>query len=248
MLADTESEIKVYVASDTIKHHTTFEEVVSDYRRSGRFNDLFRLKPIWVPSDFDADKEEERKLVGEIVKSQIIEDILFNVILGRINAENVDLFLNASGTFGLNLAILYDIATQGFVNISTLQKRLSISAGPIREKLSLMAGIGFIESPSGALLYNETPKGRVFLDIVSRIVQEYPLISSEMFYILTKLNCMPVSDEVVISNSEVVPKQKFITLMRTINYASKNWSIDFSEIDYSQKVLLPIPEAYKKAT
>ncbi|MBD2022975.1 hypothetical protein, partial [Leptolyngbya sp. FACHB-711] len=46
LLADTESEIKVYVASDTIKHHTTFEEVVSDYRRTGRFNDLFRLKPI----------------------------------------------------------------------------------------------------------------------------------------------------------------------------------------------------------
>lgn len=55
-----------------------------------------------------------------MVKSQVIEDILFNVVFGRINAENVDLFLNVSGTFELNLAILYDIATQGFLNISTL--------------------------------------------------------------------------------------------------------------------------------
>lgn len=55
-----------------------------------------------------------------------------------------------------------------------------------------MTGIGLIESPSEALLYNETPQGRVFLDIVSRVVQEYPILSSEMSYILTKLDCMPV--------------------------------------------------------
>lgn len=247
LLADTESEVRVYIASDTIKHRTMFEEVVSDYRRTGRFNDLFRLKLIWVPSDFDADKEE-RELVGEIVKSQIIEDILFNIVFGHINAENLELFLNVSGIFGLNLAILYDIATQGFLNISTLQKRLGVSPGPIREKLSLMAGVGFIESPPGVLLYNETPKGRVFLDIASRVVQEYPILSSEMSYILNKLNCIPVSEELVISNSEVIPKQNFITLMRTINYASKYWGIDFSKIDYSRKIILSIPEGCRKAT
>ena len=59
LLTDTQSEIKVYLASDTVRHHATFEETISDFRRSGRFRDLFRFRPIWVPSDFDADKDNQ---------------------------------------------------------------------------------------------------------------------------------------------------------------------------------------------
>lgn len=194
LLTDSDSEIKVYLASDTVSHHATFEEALSDFRRSGRFTDLFRLKPIWVPADFDADQEEQRALIGNIVKSQIIEDILFNVVFGHITADNVILFLGTSGTLGLTIAILHDIATKGFVNIAHLKQRLDISAGPVRERLPLLEGIGFITSPvSGGLLYSESQKGKVFLDIVSRLATELESgkISDELTYILAKLGCQP---------------------------------------------------------
>lgn len=237
LLTDTDSEIKVYLASDTVRHHATFEETVSDFRRSGRFDDLFRLKPIWVPSDFDADKDKQRLLVGEIVKSQIVEDILFNVVFGRITSDDIRLFLAVSGIPGLNLVILHNIATEGFINIATLQKRLGVSAGPIREKLPVLTGAGFISKPIGALMFEVTSKGRVFLDILSRLVTGYHAksISAELTYVLTRLNCPPVPEAEADSNEEVFPRQLFISLIRTTHHAMRQWGIDLTRIEYADK-------------
>ncbi len=238
LLMDTDSEIKVYLASDTVRHHATFEETISDFKRSGRFDDLlFRLKPIWVPSDFDADKDKQRLLVGDIVKTQIVQDILFNVVFGRITADDIRLFLGVSGIPGLNLAILHNIATEGFINIVTLQQRLGVSTGPIRERLPVLSGAGFVSTPIGALMFEDTPKGRVFLDIISRLVNEChsKSISEELAYVLTRLNCPPVTEAEVNGNEEVFPKQLFIGLIRTIHHAVRQWGIDFSKIDYSNR-------------
>lgn len=244
LLTDAESEIKVYLAADTVNHQSAFEETISDFRRSGKFGDLFRLKPIWIPSDFDADEDRQRSLVSEIVKSRIVEDILFNVVFGRIAGESIKLFLSASGIPGLNLVILHNIATQGFVNIATLAKRLAVSAGPIREKLPLLVGAGFIASPApGALMFSETSKGRVFLDLVCRLAKELDSgeVSVELAYILAKLDCRPVSYASLSSNKEVFPKEAFIALVRTMSIASRNWGIDLRQIDRSKKIELSVP-------
>jgi hypothetical protein len=246
LLTDTQSEIKVYLASDTVSHHATFEETISDFRRSGRFTDLFRLKPIWVPSDFDADQEKQRLLIGEIVRSQIVEDILFNVVFGRINADNIRLLLGVSGIPGVNLAILHNIATEGFMNISTLAKRLDVSAGPIREKLALLEGTGFIASlKPGMLRYSESDKGKVFLDILSRLTVELPALSPELVYVLTKLGCKPV-DSPEDWAAEVFPTNTYIALIRTMEYAARRWGINFKAIDRSKKIDLPFPDELRR--
>lgn len=225
------------MASDLVNHHVCFEEVVSDYRKSGRYNDLFCLKALWVPSDFDADKEKQRELVGEILKSQIVNDILFNVVFGRLTTEDVRLFLSSSGVSGLNLAILHRIATQGFYNISRLKEQLSVSAGPIREKLPLLAGIGFVSKLTGISMYDDTQKGRLFLELASRIWNEHrnPPLTAEIVYVLKKLNCTPVSEEEVQSSEEIFPKNPYIGLIKTIKHLERRWGIDFSLIDYSEK-------------
>ena len=249
LLLDPESEIKIYLASDIISHHAAFEEVVTEFRQSGRFEDIFRLKPIWVPGDFDADNESGQKIVSEIIKSQIVEDILFNVVFGKITSNDIHFFLNTGGIPGLHLAILYNIATEGFINIATLKKRLEVSSTPIREKLPLLAGAGLVETPINTLLYEDTVKGRVFLEIISQLINELqsPPLSSELSYILSRLGCSPV--DLLNNNIEdgIRSTNLYVRLVSTIQYTTAKWGIDFTAIDYSNKRVLKTPHKRFKA-
>ncbi len=88
LVTDQESEIQLYVASDKIKHHALFEEVVTDFKKSGFAKDLWKLKTLWIPSDFDADKENDRDIAREIIRSQIVNDLLFNVVFGNLSRSD----------------------------------------------------------------------------------------------------------------------------------------------------------------
>ena len=92
----------------------------------------------------------------------------------------------------------------------------------------------------GALMFEDTPKGRVFLDIVSRVANEYysDEVSDELAYILNRLECPPVSAQEMSANEEVFPQQLFVALVRTIHHASNHWGIELSKIDYSNKKVL----------
>lgn len=237
LLTDRHSEIKVYITNDTIRNRVTFEEIISDFRSTGLLSDVFRFKQFWIPPDFDADKEQQRKLITNTIKSQIVDDLLFNIIFGKISSEDVTFFLNTTGTIGLNLAVLHYIATQGFFNITSLSKNLDVSSSPIREKLLILSGAGFISSEIGKSQYQITSKGKVFLDIIIRVFKEYQSsrISEELHYILTRLNCKPVAKKQVEACEDVFPSSLFVNLIRTINYAKDYWEIDFSTIDYLNK-------------
>ena len=107
LLSDQESEIQLYVASDTVKHHALFEEVVTDYKKTSLADNLWKLKTIWVPSDFDADKEKHRNTAKDIIQRQIVNDLLFNVVFGNLTRSDFSHFCYSSGTPGLNIAILH---------------------------------------------------------------------------------------------------------------------------------------------
>ena len=115
---------------------------------------------------------------------------LFNIVFGNLSANDVNLFLDVSGIPGLNLSILYEIATNGFVNYPDLLKRLDMrSTGPIREKIILLSSIGFLNRPrKGASMYQISHKGRVFLEVIRRLLKELNegSISSELNFILNK--------------------------------------------------------------
>jgi hypothetical protein len=223
LVTDKESEIKAYVLRADIKSRMQFEEIVTDLQRSGRHKDLFKIKPFWVPPDFDADVEEQRKAIAEILKSSIVQDILFNVVFGRITADDIKFFLRSTGIIGLNLLLLYEIATNGFINIADMSKRIGVSPGPIREKLIILAGSGFIHSPSRGLFYEVTPKGRLFLDLLRRLSYELHErnLSPELEYVLDKLGCRPVNENEFEANEE----DPYVNLVETMRFAVSQWGI-----------------------
>ncbi len=226
---DVDSEIKVYVAKDTIKYRQAFAEIITDYRRSGKYADLFKLKPIWVPADFDADRLGDQQLVVDHLRNVVVTDILFNVVFGNITAGDMRFVLYTSGVGGLQLAILHVIANDGFVNIAGLSTRLSISPGPIRERLLILAGADMIQTPPNAIKYRVTPKGRVLLDIVKRVcaARSGSTMDPELDFVLTKLGCGPVPWPQVEECREVFPSTPFTQLVRTIVEA-RRW-VDLSD-------------------
>lgn len=92
LISDTESEIKVYLAKDVVKYRSTFEEIINDFRKTEFGKELFKIKSIWLPPDFDADRIADQRLIKKILQSRIVQDILFNVVFGNLSAENVDFF------------------------------------------------------------------------------------------------------------------------------------------------------------
>ncbi|MCL5036435.1 MAG: hypothetical protein M1269_04870 [Chloroflexi bacterium] len=233
LLLDPHAEIKLYVARDHMKNRQQLSEVLEDFKRSGK-TDLYRLKIIWIPSDFDADKEAQRILIQDLVQSRIVSDILMNVVFGNLEADHIRLFLTSSGIQGVNLALLDLIDRRSFeLNFSGMSQALGISKGPIREKISILHGAGLVETPDGVIgiAYRTTPRGRLFLDLLGRLMWEMDVeheISSEMIYILSKLDCQVVSKEEVWRNTEIFPQNKFIHLLKTIRIAREQWRLDLT--------------------
>jgi hypothetical protein len=60
-LLDPETEIRAYVARDTVKARRLLSEVMKDFRASGVPVGPHRLRVLWVPPDFDADDESQRR-------------------------------------------------------------------------------------------------------------------------------------------------------------------------------------------
>ena len=243
LLSDQESEIQLYVASDKVKHRALFEEVITDYKKTSLTENLWKLKTIWVPSDFDADKENHRNTAKEIIQRQIVNDLLFNVVFGNLTHNDFTHFCYSSGTPGLNIAILHEIATKGFINISLLSKSLDISAGPIRERLALLQGIGVLKTPQGSSLYQDTVKGRVLLELVSATLVDLDSQheNNELHYILQLLGATVDKKVVHQKNNEVFPSNPYLMLFQQINFALHRWKLPLRKIDYSQKIELALP-------
>lgn len=225
----------LYIARNSIKARQQFEETLGEYRKSERFPDLFRLKTIWIPHDFDADKEVQQHVVSNILRESIVEDILFNVVFGNLTEQNVQFFLGASGLIGLNLALFHEIATgYAYHNFTSLSQHLGVSSGPIREKILLLKGAGFITDPNSKASFSSTTRGRVFLDLVSTIVNERhnELLTPELSYVLTKLGCAPLPKHLNISSKDDFINNLYSRLLRTIDSAEKQWGIDFRNIQH----------------
>ncbi len=128
--------------------------------------------------------------MAAFLRSAVVEDILFNVVFGRLTARDVQVFLSATGTVGLQLALLAFVAEHTMANIARPREALGISAGPIRERLLILQAAGFVGPPDGrpgfALINEVTPRGRVFLDLLRRLEVEAAkgAVSPELAYVL----------------------------------------------------------------
>ena len=221
---DAESDIKVYVAKDSVRHRQAFAEVISAYKTSGKFADLFKLKPIWIPSDFDADKLSDQGLIQEQLRHFVVDDILFNVVFGNITSADVHFLLNTSGLVGFQLRVLLFLSQERFINYTALASQLSMSTGPIREKLILLCGAGMLSTPRGESKYTVTSKGKVFLDIVRKLhdARLKKAMDPELEFVLTKLGCPPIPWEHVERDRAPFSDSFFVQLVRTIA-ANEEW-------------------------
>ena len=109
-----------------------------------------------------------------------------------------------------------------------------------------MQGIGIISTPPGALLYRDSLKGRVLLELISSTLQDIKSSQNnkELHYILKRLGATVENIGNEFSLDEVFPQNPYLMLHQQISWALRSWGIPLETIDYSNKVELEIPKGY----
>jgi hypothetical protein len=246
MLLDPEAEICAYVARDTVKARRLVSEVMNDFRASGVPVAPHRLRVLWVPPDFDADDESQREFVTELLRENVARDILMNVVLGNLTAEDVRSFVRISGIAGLQLALLHLISTSPCRDLRPrdLAEELGASPGAIRERLLRLLGCGFLNQfGGGATLTKVTLKGRAFLDLCGQLQLQASAgrMNAETLHILRLLEMRYAPSAVEMSAKSLylagpllteVPEMVTGRLLATIAAATERWGIAFDSIDH----------------
>ncbi len=144
MLGETDATIWAYVTRDTMKSRALIHEAVADYRQTRYQGGLHRLKVIWIPADFDADSENGRLLVKDLLRRHISKDILFNVVFGNLTEGDIRYFLALGGIMGLKYAVLYNIATQQMLNYASVAQQLNSNRTTVRRQVHDLLATGFM--------------------------------------------------------------------------------------------------------
>lgn len=242
MILDKESEIQIHVARDTIKNRATFSEIIQDYKSTVYRDNLFKLRTFWVPQDFDADNIQSQNVVKDILKNSIVDDILMNIIFGTLNTQDIRYFLNDTGYKGLTFAVLYEIAVNGFTNYTDLSKKIGISSNPLRERIIRLTGSGFLWNPRNVSMYYVSSKGRIFLQVIYKIFEEYRCskeYSKELIFILEKLGMRPSNMILrdIIEQKGWNPELTFSKLFEDVKYACSRWDIELGNSEFKTNKL-----------
>ncbi|MGW4094057.1 hypothetical protein [Nocardia sp. NPDC004750] len=181
---------------------------------------------------FDADKDEERLFVAESIKSQIVDDLLLNVLFGRLSAMDIELFLNGCGIPGLLAATLEEIVMHGFLNFPALGKSLGMSPSTLRPRVFLLVTAGMLEQGVNASYYRASPRARVFLRICHLLLRGGD-VEADLRYILERLGLgsrqgisMASPDQILIRTNS--PEDKLATLMFELNHAMRHYDARFT--------------------
>lgn len=245
LFTQKDAHISAYVVRDTVKSRALIEEVITDFRRSSHGEGLFRLKLFYVPSDFDADDEVARRVVGDLLRSQVTNDILFNVIFGRLSGHDIRYVLNLAKRYtALWLGVLHCLATEGPLDITGLSRRLKVSPGTIQSRIAVLQAAGFVWNLGPYLSYYlSTAKGRTLLDLLNRVWSEAARgqLSPELRYVLAKLDIEAVPLHCVYDvgldtdaslPTRWKPEKTYSWLIFAIAGALKWHGVDLSKRDY----------------
>ena len=227
LLHEPEAMIKVYFVRDSIKHRLRIDEVITDYRRSdGLKSMLSGLKIIFLPEDFDADKEEEQNFIVEYLSKVICEDLLFGIVFGNLSQFDIDIFAEHTGPNGLKFAILDEITKNGLIHTPSFKKRLGYSTdGTIKVATTMLAATGLVKRVPRSVVLLPTLKGRMLLDLTRRLLYEKRInpdntkdlvYSGETLKIIKYL--MPTSSS-IIKEQPLQKNQKWDTLTEILQSA-----------------------------
>ncbi len=201
LIAASDSEIWAYVARDNIRNRALFYEVIRDFQQTEHSRDLYKLKLFWVPENFEVGSAQSEQVISFYLRDQIVNDVLMNIVFGKLTASDVRFFLNQMGIPGIHLAVLYDIANYGFFNYAELGTRVSVSVSTLRTRYQVVLGSGFIYEPYSPEKAGYSAvvslKGRVFLKLIQQVYQQYceGKITPELEFILKKLHLEPNLDD-----------------------------------------------------
>jgi DNA-binding Lrp family transcriptional regulator len=231
-----------YVARDTTRHRAVFYEALHDYRRNSQIVHSRHLRVFWIAADFDADSEDARELVANHIRAETAEDILPNVLFGRLSASRVRPTILGSGMQGLELAVLHSIAMDGFTNFAVLSKKLDASKTVLRDRVQRLQMSGLLIQPRTIIqMYHVGSAGRAFLRLCSQISKlgtaGYSL-SLESIEILRMLGIEP--DLAILEENEYAtaisggsPGEMFSALLGKIG-AADNWGTDWTRTQFRQ--------------
>ncbi|WP_169750055.1 DeoR family transcriptional regulator [Streptosporangium amethystogenes] len=242
LLSDGDSKITLYIARDTIQNRRTVWEIVEDTKKTPLKERLSRLRVIWITPTFDADQEVDRDTVTNILKERLTNDIIIATVLGGISERDVERFFPLGGMIGINLAIAESIARQGFINMTNLAERLSLSPTTIRGRVHILAASGVLDKPNrGAQMYRVSTKGRVLLDLcreLANAVQAGNPLTLELIYLMELLGLEYVEGEVteewLMSRAEnpfkpLSPEELFKRMAFQILHATENFGITWQK-------------------
>lgn len=177
-------------------------EAVADYKKGPLAANVPRLKVFWIAKDFDADNESSRQTVRDQLCDEIANDVLLNVVLGRLNAADARRLARGgtSHLLGLELAMLATIEIEKFISVNSLAKSLSTSAATVKVRLERLLGTRLLDEEGHS--YAVTTAGRAMLRICAELfvcqVRESATkpavlaVDDELSYILGLLEQQPV--------------------------------------------------------
>jgi hypothetical protein len=198
-----------------------------------------------VPADFDADSFAARQLVRAQLQDDVVEDILFNVLFGRLSASRVRAIILGSGMVGLELAILHSIAVDGFVNFPQLRRKIDASPTVLRDRVQRLLMSGLLLQPRDlGQMYHVGSAGRAFLRLCAQVYklsfEDYSL-SSGSADILRMLEIEPDQDIRLnygdFPNPWVgnrTPRAMFALMFNKAVAAAEQWGVSWEQADFVQ--------------
>jgi hypothetical protein len=187
LLFAEDAEIPVYLYSYSTRNESRVQEVL--HRASRQLSHRTGLVRLFkYPADFDADRDEQRDLIYNLLRSQIVDDLVLNILFGNLATLDIDLFLNGATMYGLLLSVLEIIATKGFINIPSLARDLGSAVHPstLRPRLQHLVTSGMLETLLHSSMYRLTQRARVFLQICGFIAEDCQP-TPELVFILDRL-------------------------------------------------------------
>lgn len=244
LLNDLDSEIKLYAISASMAHEHAVMEILNDYKKSGKYLDLYKLKIIRIPPDLDLDKEIQIQSIRKIVENQIVDDILLNVIFANISLLDIDLLSRADGGDGIHIIILYSVATGKYSSLASLARSLDLGVTRIREIIKFLLGLGLMESTSPfASTYVVSQKGRVLLSILEQLDLSFKAenYSDELLLILHKLGCIPQQSKNTLLVDLSAPQGYiFPLLVMGMRNVSDRWDFRFDKTTCSGSLRIEV--------
>ena len=148
LVFDGASALRLYFVRDRIRNRAKIDEVLKSYREQAEVRPKLRgLRIVPIPEGFNSDREQNRVWLETYIHEIISRDLLFGVVFGKLQAQDVRVFCQHGGLVGLKIAVLQLIDRSGLSHNPSFERELGAKGSPVREAIAMLTGTGLIVSP-----------------------------------------------------------------------------------------------------